>query len=79
METLGFRPDDRSGNEFWIGETLDLGARLLGIEFRPQANSIALLHVDDAGAARAELEAKGVEFSGKTVDTGSATWRPSGP
>jgi hypothetical protein len=27
------------------------------------------LHVDDVAAARAELEAKGVEFVGETVDT----------
>ena len=29
----------------------------------------SLLHVDDVAAARAELEAKGVEFDGETVDT----------
>jgi catechol 2,3-dioxygenase-like lactoylglutathione lyase family enzyme len=72
VETLGFRPDERSWNEFWIGETCfsiwEPGR--LGIEFQPQANSIALLHVDDVGAARAELETKGVEFSGETFDTG---------
>ncbi len=28
------------------------------------------LHVDDVPAARAELERKGVEFEGETVDTG---------
>jgi catechol 2,3-dioxygenase-like lactoylglutathione lyase family enzyme len=72
VETLGCRPDERSINEFWIGETCfsiwEPGR--LGIEFRPQANSIALLHVDDVGAVRAEFEAKGVEFTGETFDTG---------
>ena len=29
-----------------------------------------LLHVDDVEAARAELEAKGVRFTGETFDTG---------
>ena len=38
-------------------------------EFEPQADAIALLHVDDVAAARADLEAKGVEFDGETVDS----------
>ena len=41
-----------------------------GVEYQPQANSIVLLHVDDVPAARAELEAKGVQFQGETFDTG---------
>jgi len=36
---------------------------------RTNANHIAL-HVDDVEAARAELEARGVEFAGETFDTG---------
>ena len=40
-----------------------------GEEFKPQTNAIALLHVDDVEAARKELEAKGVEFVGETVDS----------
>ena len=72
VDTLGFRPDERSSNEFWVGETcfgIWEPARF-GAEFQPQANSIALLHVDDVAAARAELEAKGVEFDGEIFDTG---------
>ena len=42
----------------------------MGMEFQPQPNGIVLLHVDDVAAARAELEAKGVEFLGDTFDTG---------
>jgi catechol 2,3-dioxygenase-like lactoylglutathione lyase family enzyme len=72
VDTLGLRADDRSVNEFWIGETCfsiwEPGR--LGLEFAPQPNSIALLHVDDVEAARAELEGKGVEFTGETFDTG---------
>ena len=72
VETLGLRPDERSSNEFWIGETcfgIWEPARFGG-EFQPQPNGIALLNVDDVAAARAELEGKGVEFDGDTFDTG---------
>ena len=72
VDTLGLRPDERSWNEFWIGETcfsIWEPARF-GMEFRPSKNGIALLRVEDVTAARAEFEAKGVEFAGETVDTG---------
>jgi catechol 2,3-dioxygenase-like lactoylglutathione lyase family enzyme len=72
LETLGLRPDDHSRFEFWVGQTCFAiwePARH-GIEFEPSKNGIALLHVDDVAAARQELEAKGVEFVGETVDTG---------
>jgi catechol 2,3-dioxygenase-like lactoylglutathione lyase family enzyme len=72
VETLGLRPDERSSNEFWIGETcfgIWEPARF-GVEFQPQGNSIALIHVDDVESARKDLEAKGVEFDGDTFDTG---------
>ena len=72
VETLGLRSDDRSWNEFWVGETcfsIWEPARF-GAEFRPQPNSVVLLHVDAVAAARTELEKNGVEFAGETVDTG---------
>ena len=72
VETLGLRPDKRSWNEFWVGEScfsIWEPARF-GAEFLPQANSIVLLHVDDVAAARSELEGKGVRFDGETFDTG---------
>jgi catechol 2,3-dioxygenase-like lactoylglutathione lyase family enzyme len=72
VETLGLRPDERSSNEFWIGETcfgIWEPARM-GLEFQPQPNGIVLLRVEDVAAARAELEGKGVEFLGDTFDTG---------
>ena len=49
----------------------DLGAGAVrrGVRSRRRTRS-ALLHVDDVEAARAELEAKGVEFEGETFDTG---------
>ena len=78
VETLGLRPDDNAWNEFWIGDTCFAiwePARF-GIEYQPQTNSIALLHVDDVAAARSELEAKGVEFTGDTFDTGVCHMAP---
>jgi catechol 2,3-dioxygenase-like lactoylglutathione lyase family enzyme len=71
-ETLGLRRDDKTASEFWIGETcLSIWepARL-GMPFTPQKNAHLALHVDDVAAARADLEAKGVEFAGETFDTG---------
>jgi catechol 2,3-dioxygenase-like lactoylglutathione lyase family enzyme len=72
VETLGLRPDGHAWNEFWVGETCFAiwEPERFGMEFRPQPNGIALLRVEDVEAARAELEAKGVEFEGETVDTG---------
>ena len=72
VETLGLRPDDRSRFEFWVADTcfgIWEPARL-GMEFQPQKNGHLALHVDDVAAARSELEAKGVEFVGETLDTG---------
>jgi catechol 2,3-dioxygenase-like lactoylglutathione lyase family enzyme len=72
VETLGLRPDERSSNEFWIGETCFAiwEPERFGMDFQPMTSGIALLRVEDVAAARAELEAKGVEFVGETFDTG---------
>ena len=40
-----------------------------GMRSGPSASAIAL-HVEDVEAARAELEGKGVEFKGATIDSG---------
>lgn len=40
-----------------------------GVEFRANNHPIEL-HVDDFEAARAELESRGVEFEGETIDSG---------
>ena len=45
-----------------------------GLEFAPHSHPIAL-HVDDVAAARAELEAKGVEFA-DTIDSGVCHMAP---
>jgi catechol 2,3-dioxygenase-like lactoylglutathione lyase family enzyme len=71
-ETLGLRPDEHARFEFWAGETC-LGIwepERLGGEFAPQRNGHLALHVDNVEAARADLEAKGVDFLGETLDTG---------
>ena len=72
VDTLGLRPDARSESEFWVGDTCFeiWEPEREGGEFKPQPSGIALLHVEDVAAARAELEAKGVQFDGETRDTG---------
>ncbi len=72
VDTLGLRPDEQARFEVWAGETCfgiwEPGR--LGMAFAPQKNAHLALHVDDVAAARAELEAKGVEFFGEILDTG---------
>jgi len=59
------------GGEFETGSlTLQvMDAASVGVTFGPSGHPIAL-HVDDLAAARAELEAKGVEFLAATMDSG---------
>jgi catechol 2,3-dioxygenase-like lactoylglutathione lyase family enzyme len=72
VDTLGLRPDPKSQYEFWVGDTCCgiWEPAQQGMEFAPSKNGHLALHVDDVAAARAELEAKGVEFAGETFDTG---------
>jgi predicted enzyme related to lactoylglutathione lyase len=74
-ETLGLEFSKRWGRmpagEF---ETRSLTIALMeadafGMRSGPSASAIAL-HVDDVEAARAELERRGVEFKGATIDSG---------
>ena len=72
VDTLGLQPDKSARFEFWAGDTCFAiwePARL-GQEFAPQKNAHPALHVEDVAAARAELEAKGVGFTGEVFDTG---------
>jgi predicted enzyme related to lactoylglutathione lyase len=72
VDTLGLRPDDKANYEFWVGDTCFAiwePARQ-GMEFSPTKVGHPAFHVADVAAARAELEAKGVEFLGETFDTG---------
>ena len=59
------------GGEFETGSlTIQvIDAAKIGREFEPSKGAIAL-HVDDVAAARADLEGRGVEFIGETIDSG---------
>jgi predicted enzyme related to lactoylglutathione lyase len=65
------RGSEAMGAEFETGTvTLALIAtERLGIPFQPHKVPIAL-HVEDVEAARAELEARGIEFPADTIDSG---------
>ena len=73
--TLGLRRSvfmpERNYAEFETGNlTLSvIDAEKMGLEHNIQRTEIAL-HVDDVAEARTELEARGVEFRGDTLDTG---------
>ena len=72
VEKLGLRPDDKARFEFWADATC-FGIwepERMGMEFAPQKNAHPAFHVDDVAKRRAELEAKGVEFSGEIFDSG---------
>ncbi len=72
-ETLGLPIETESENdmEFRLGQvTLDVfNPASIGQEFAPSPAGIAI-RVPDVAAARADLEAKGVQFDGEIVDTG---------
>ena len=70
LERSVYMPE-RSYSEFETGNlTLSLiEGEKMGIGHNVNRNAVAL-HVDDVAAARAELEAKGVEFHADTLDTG---------
>jgi catechol 2,3-dioxygenase-like lactoylglutathione lyase family enzyme len=72
-EVLGFEieSEGESDMEFRAGQvTLDIfDPTSVGEEFAPSPGGLAL-RVPDVAAARSELEAKGIEFDGETVDTG---------
>ena len=72
-DTLGLEIETESDSdmEFRCGQvTLDIfDPSSIGQPFAPSPAGLAL-RVRDVAAARADLEAKGVEFDGETVDTG---------
>jgi catechol 2,3-dioxygenase-like lactoylglutathione lyase family enzyme len=72
VETLGLRPDGSGQGEFWVGQTCFgiYEPTTFGLRFAPQTTAHLALHVDDVAAARADLEAKGVDFEGDVLDTG---------
>ena len=74
-DTLGLERSawnlERGYSEYETGNlTISLyNAMQMGMEHHATPTPLAL-HVDDVAAARAELEAKGVEFQGDVLDTG---------
>jgi catechol 2,3-dioxygenase-like lactoylglutathione lyase family enzyme len=78
-ELLGL-PVSASG-DFWFevdtpNVTINVtDAATIGFEFRP-ALAIAALRVPDVAAARQELEKKGVQFFGETMDHGVCHMAP---
>jgi predicted enzyme related to lactoylglutathione lyase len=72
-EVIGLEIETESADdmEFRVGQvTLDIfNPASQGQPFAPSPAGLAL-RVPDVEAARAELESKGVEFDGKTIDTG---------
>jgi catechol 2,3-dioxygenase-like lactoylglutathione lyase family enzyme len=72
-EVLGLEIETEAENdmEFRAGQvTLDIfDPASIGQPFAPSPAGLAL-RVPDVAAARADLEAKGVQFDGETVDTG---------
>ena len=74
-EVLGLPFGKRWGNmpagEFETGNLTIavMQSDAFGLEFKPHTHPIEL-RVDDVEAARAELEARGVEFEGETLDSG---------
>jgi catechol 2,3-dioxygenase-like lactoylglutathione lyase family enzyme len=71
-EVLGLRADERGKYEFWAGDTCVAiwEPEKFGAPFQAQKNGHLALRVADVDQARAELEAKGVEFAGEAFDTG---------
>jgi catechol 2,3-dioxygenase-like lactoylglutathione lyase family enzyme len=72
-EALGLEVETEGENdmEFRAGQvTLDIfNPASIAQPFAPSPAGVAL-RVPDVAAARAELEAKGIEFDGETLDTG---------
>ena len=62
---------DRPAGEFETGNltVAVMQADAFGLDFKPHAFPVEF-HVDDFEAAKAELESKGVEFKGETIDSG---------
>ena len=75
-QTLGLARNPNS-NERWVEYELGnvtlalVSPEAKGPDFQARGHQMPIgLRVADVAAARAELEAKGVEFAGETLDTG---------
>ena len=76
-EVLGLESSITWGEENPMGAEFETGTvtlallnnEKLGLEFSPNSAPLEF-HVDDFEAAKAELESRGVEFRGETIDSG---------
>jgi catechol 2,3-dioxygenase-like lactoylglutathione lyase family enzyme len=79
-ETLGLPPvDERGFPEYQLGENVSLyliDLTAIGQAFSGPHTSTVALRVADVAAARVELEGRGVEFDGDTLDTGVCHMAP---
>jgi predicted enzyme related to lactoylglutathione lyase len=68
---FGKRWGDMPAGEFKAGNLTIavMQSDAFGIEFNPHTHPIEF-HVDDFEAAKAELESRGIEFRGETLDSG---------
>ena len=72
VDTLGLRPDETGQAEFWVGETCFgiYEPATFGSSSRRRRTRTSRCTSTTSPTARAELEAKGIEFYGETFDTG---------
>ena len=73
VDFVSFSTQDIQRAKHFYGEILGLEIETEGpddMEFRAGQVTLDIFSVPDVHAARAELEAKGVEFGGETLDTG---------
>ncbi len=73
VDTLGLTPDDNAPYEVWLGQTCLAiwEPERFGMPFQPQKNAHLALEVEDVEASRRDLEEKGIEFLGETIDGGA--------
>jgi catechol 2,3-dioxygenase-like lactoylglutathione lyase family enzyme len=71
-DVLGMRPDEHAEWEQWAGDACFAiwEPERMGRPFVAQTGNPWPLRCDDVAAVRAELEGRGVQFLGDTVDTG---------
>ena len=71
-DVLGMRPDEHAEWESWAGDTCFAvwAPETMGMTFVAQKGNPLPLRVSDVPGTRTELEAKGVQFFGETLDTG---------
>jgi predicted enzyme related to lactoylglutathione lyase len=74
---LSVRYGQMPGAEFETGNLTIAVLKSEAFDIEPRTNNHPIaLHVEDVAAARAELESRGVNFLGETIDTGVCHMAP---